>query len=72
MLLLQQLYHPQRLKSDYVICPACKRGRLCDKPQDEKIAALSLSGNTEVLGSFRGLILKCPRCAQKFIISIDN
>lgn len=40
MLLIQQLYKPQRLKSDYVLCPACKRGRLCDKPQGEKIAAL--------------------------------
>ena len=28
MLLIQQVYYPQRLKSEYVICPACKRGRL--------------------------------------------
>lgn len=72
MLLIRQLYYPQRLKSEYVICPACKHGRLCDKPQGEKMAALSLSGNTEAPGSFHGLILKCPRCAQRFIISIEN
>ena len=72
MLLIRQLYYPQRLKSEYVICPACKHGRLCDKPQGEKIAVLSLSGNTEAPGSFHGLILKCPRCAQRFIISIEN
>lgn len=72
MLLIRQLYYPQRLKSDYVLCPACKRGRLCDKLQGENIAVLSLSGNTEVPGSFHGLILKCPRCAQRFIISIEN
>ena len=72
MLLIQQLYYPQRLKSEYVICPACKHGRLCDKPQGEKIAVLSLSGNTEAPGSFHGLILECPRCAQRFIISIEN
>ena len=72
MLLIRQLYYPQRLKSDYVLCPACKRGRLCDKPQGENITALSLSGNTEAPGSFHGLILECPRCAQRFIISIEN
>lgn len=72
MLLIRQLYYPQRLKSDYVLCPACKHGRLCDKPQGENIAGLSLSGNTETPGSFHGLILKCPRCAQRFIISIEN
>ena len=72
MLLIQQVYYPQRLKSEHVICPACKRGRLCDKPQGEKIAALTLDGNTEAPGRFHGLILKCPQCAQIFIISIEN
>ncbi len=28
MLLIQRIYYPQRLKIDYVICPACKRGQL--------------------------------------------
>lgn len=72
MLLIQRIYYPQRLKIDYVICPACTRGRLCDKPQGEKIAVLALDGNTEVPGRFHGLILKCPQCAQIFIISIEN
>ena len=72
MLLIQQVHPPRRLKSDYVICPACKCGRLCDKTQGEKIAVLALNGNTEAPGRFHGLILKCPRCAQKFIISIEN
>lgn len=70
MLLIQQLYTQTEMKSDYVKCPACKKGRLCDKPANEKVQALAITGNTE-RSSFHKLILKCPRCAQKFLISIS-
>ena len=46
MLLIEQIYEPNNIRSDYVRCPACKRGRLCDKPVGEKAMAIAIQGDT--------------------------
>lgn len=69
MLLIEQIYEPNNMKSDYVKCPVCKRGRLCDKPVGDRVMAIAVSGNAEAQSGAR-IILKCPKCAQKFLITI--
>lgn len=68
MLLIEQIYEPNNIRSDYVRCPACKRGRLCDKPVGEKAMAIAIQGDTAKIRNSR-IILKCPRCSQKFVLS---
>ena len=71
MLLIEQIYDPNNIRSDYVRCPACKRGRLCDKPVGEKAMAIAIQGDTAKTRNSR-IILKCPRCSQKFVISFTK
>lgn len=71
MLLIEQIYEPDNLKCDYVKCPVCKRGRLCDKPVGEKVMAIAVSGETRQRTGTR-IILKCPKCAQKFIVTVPT
>ena len=71
MLLIEQIYEPNNIRSDYVRCPACKRGRLCDKPVGEKAMAIAIQGDTAKTRNSR-IILKCPRCSQKFVISFTK
>ena len=71
MLLIEQIYEPNNIRSDYVRCPACKRGRLCDKPVGEKAMAIAIQGDTAKTRSSR-IILKCPRCSQKLVISFTK
>ena len=71
MLFIEQVYEKSNIKSDYVRCPSCKRGRLCDKPIGEKATVIALkSGHSERTSS--RIILKCPKCSQKFIIHLSK
>lgn len=71
MLLIEQIFEPTCLRSDHVKCPICKKGRLCDKPQGEKVTAIAVQGNEN---NYKGnrIILKCPKCGQKFIITFTD
>ena len=69
MLLIEQIYETNNLKSDYVKCPVCKHGRLRDKPVGDRAMAIAVSGDSEPRGGAR-IILKCPKCAQRFLITI--
>lgn len=71
VLLIEQIYEPDNIRCDYVKCPACKRGRLCDKPVGEKAMAIAIQGDTPPKRSSR-IILKCPKCSQKFVISFTK
>lgn len=46
MLLIEQIYETNGLKSDYVKCPVCKQGRLCDKPMGDKVMVIAVSEGT--------------------------
>ena len=53
MLLIEQIYETNGLKSDYVKCPVCKQGRLCDKPMGDKVMVIAVSeGAGNQTGSF--------------------
>lgn len=71
MLLIEQVYGQGNIKSDYVKCPACKQGRLCDKPVGEKAMVIAVQGDSHRQRS-NGVILKCHKCSQKFIISFTK
>lgn len=71
MLLIEQIYEPENFKFDYVRCPVCKRGRLCDKPVGEKAMAIAIRGDSPQKRSSR-IILKCPKCSRKFVISFTK
>lgn len=71
MLMIQQIYEPDNRKYDYVKCPACKRGRLCDKPAGDKVVAFAIESDPPSDRSSR-IILKCPKCSQKFIIGFTK
>ncbi len=56
---------PPSLKSteyNYLICPKCKKGRLCDKPKNEKVSAIITKPLTN------HIIIKCPKCSETFVI----
>ena len=71
MLLIEQIYEPSDVTSDYVKCLACKHGRLCDKPVGEKVMAIAIRGDIPKSNAHR-IILKCPKCGQKFLLSFPS
>lgn len=71
MLFIEQICEDANLKSEYLKCPSCKRGRLCDKPVGEKATVLALRTGKERQASNR-IILKCPKCSQKFLIHFSK
>ena len=42
MIFIQQVYEDADIKSEYVRCPSCKRGRLCDKPKGDIATVIAL------------------------------
>lgn len=71
MLFIEQIYEPNDIASDYVKCLTCKRGRLCDKPVGEKVMAIAIRGDIPKKTTNR-IILKCPKCGQKFLVSFPS
>ena len=67
MLLIEQIYEPSDVASDYVKCLACKHGRLCDKPVGEKVMAIAIRGDIPKSTAHR-IILECPKCGQDIVL----
>ena len=71
MIFIQQVYEDVDIKSEYVRCPSCKRGRLCDKPKGDIATVIALkTDHQDKTGS--KIILKCPKCSQKFLIHFSK
>ena len=71
MILIEQVYEDVDIKSEYVRCPFCKRGRLCDKPKGEKATVNAIKTDCqEQTGS--KIILTCPKCSQRFLIHFSK
>lgn len=70
MLLIQQV--SEKFNScDYVRCPSCKSGRLCDKTLGVQIRAVPIT-DSSLNKDDPGIILKCPKCGKKFEIRLDK
>lgn len=50
---------------DFVICPNCGRGRLCDKPRGSKISVLQIHGKGR-----DHVIVKCYKCSSRYLIGM--
>ncbi len=61
MLAVTQVTERRSLKRDSIICPVCRKGRLCDKLTSEKVKIVPVQ---DKLLPEQGdqVILKCPKC----------
>ncbi len=71
MLAVTQVTERRSLERDSIICPVCRKGRLCDKLTSEKVKIVPVQ---DELPPEQGnqVILKCPKCgaiAAIFILS---
>lgn len=71
MLIIEQIYESSDIKSDFVRCPSCKKGRLCDKPAGERATVIALKPD-HIGRTSSKIILKCPKCGQKFMIHLPK
>ena len=65
MIMVSIITDEDNTKYDYVLCPKCGRGRLCDKPQGIKATILELHGNN----CLEHIVVKCPKCSVRYLIS---
>lgn len=52
---------------DYVICPYCRKGRLCDKPKGARVLIEQIHG----CGSDH-VVVKCPKCGARYLVSVND
>lgn len=71
MILIEKVYEDVDIRSEYVRCPSCKRGRLCDKPKGDVATVIALKTDHQG-GTGSKIILKCPKCSQKFLIHLSK
>ena len=61
MLAVKQVTERRSLKRDSIICPVCRKGRLCDKLTSEKVKIVPVQDEFPP-GPGNQIILKCPKC----------
>lgn len=71
MLIIEQIYEKSDIKSDFVRCPSCKKGRLCDKPAGEQATVIALKPD-HIGRTSSKIILKCPKCGHRFMIHLPK
>ena len=71
MIWIKQLYIDEDLHCNFVRCPGCGKGRLCDKAANEKAITLSLQSDKHISKSKASIILKCPKCSARFLVSLE-
>lgn len=69
MLIVGQLYNEKMVNSDYVKCPCCNKGRLCDKPVGIKVSTDKKKTSLDNTDGF--IILKCHKCGKKSILQFS-
>lgn len=52
---------------DYVRCPSCGKGRLCDKPRGTKVAVLRIEGT-----ALDHVVVKCPKCSALNLVTAEQ
>ena len=70
-MIMVRIYDDATLDTDYVRCPLCGKGRLCDKPKSHKVTIYDkcIDKNAEKEGF---IVLKCPKCSVKSIIQFTR
>lgn len=54
-------------KYDFVTCPRCGKGRLCDKPKDTRVSILQIDEK-----GLNHVVVKCPKCGSRYLISVQE
>jgi DNA-directed RNA polymerase subunit RPC12/RpoP len=67
MIMISKIDNDAFVQYDYVTCPLCGKGRLCDKPRNAKVDILQIHGR-----GLEHVVLKCPKCGSRFIITVDE
>lgn len=65
MIQISKIEDDNSMKYDYVKCPQCGKGRLCDKPRNAKVSILQIHGS-----GLDQVIVKCPKCSSRYLISV--
>ncbi len=67
MIHISKIENEQYAEYDYIRCPKCGKGRLCDKPRGAKVSLLQIDGK-----GLEHVVVKCPRCSSRYLIAADN
>ena len=55
------------IRYDFVICPSCGKGRLCDKPKGARVNILHIDKT-----GLDHVVVKCPKCGSRYLISVQD
>lgn len=69
LLYITQVCENNATQYDFLKCPLCKRGRLCDIPHGGMVTVRS-ERDTGVDGIVACIVVKCPKCSSRFTIYI--
>ena len=67
MIMISKIDDEDTAQYDFVTCPGCKKGRLCDKPRGEKVSILQIYGD-----SLNHVVVKCPKCGSRYLVTASN
>lgn len=67
MIQISKIEDDDNTRYDFVKCPKCGKGRLCDKPKGAKVSILQIDGK-----GLDHVIIKCPICGSRYLISADD
>lgn len=70
MLLIEQFDGKTPTPGRYVKCPACRTGRLFDRP--DGIPVMAMPSNKRSTSSSAKIYIKCPKCSRLIGVSFAN
>ena len=70
MLLIEQFDDKTPTPGRFVKCPACRTGRLFDRPKSIPVKAMP--ANKAAVNSGAKIYIKCPKCARLIGVSFTN
>ena len=70
MLLIEQFDAKTLAPGRFVKCPACRTGRLFDRPSS--VPVMAMPANQSRVTSGAKIYIKCPKCARLIGVSFTN
>lgn len=67
MILIIKVEYEPSSQYDFVTCPICKRGRICDKPKGSRVNILQTDKK-----EMDHVVVKCPKCGSRYLISVQE